>query len=1443
MRRCGLVLGLLSLAFAACSSQPSTKVGKQTATRPSGSESTDFHRPLITTVEIRPDMQAANADDSQRTPNSARAGGAGETRPALLAADLNFQQFASVPLSQGLNLMAEHRYEEALSAFGAINDSVLIPRVKRRMEDEAIAAALADDIEAILEDGNPEEASRLAAKSLELQRFGDTDGADRLVGIKRRADALIAVGLGISGTGSKPTAAGAGLAASEREAFVNRFRREFEDAEQEHNRRLALLALEQVARYAGDDRSKSEYTEFCRKMDQYDLAHARADRLRKDPNRGEEALEALEEASRIWNSASLLDEINDLRFQLLIQRDRVGVADFQVRGEVGIPRAGSLIADQLLGSFKYRFNLLDRTSLNEMVARLKLTSPLTAVDPAVREVGRLTHTRYLVVGTVEPIAGLTLRAQMVDTQSGLIVQTARLVVQNAAELTRQLPQLAGELLVNDADWEVLASQRSKQYAEVRVPPDQVVSYLLPLSQSKPAFSPAPLIPAWPKPPDMSTVHREQLTNFPLPPPIGRVVTLPVIPADRDRRLRGRSVAAAIDLGDNLFYRGQYFEALDQFEYAMSLAPERREVRRRVDRCRTLLPPLKRDSAPADNRPRIAVFDFLTPLNSDSIPPSVGEWMSKSLAPYLISDYQVADQGEMSWWMSRLGITPGELLTDVVARQYLCRALHLRYFLFGSVADFGGIDVTTYLIDAENAFLTGSGRIFVRKPQRGKPYLDKLKLQLKELANKTVMSPEQRRADEIQESDWSLLLNDMQMAVSVPGFPFPSKQCREWLIRQPGNVHLRAIMSDVERAEEIKKIRNDWGTDNSSKQNNIQKTQRQQFELIRDVHSTRLSADRALASLSAADRARFVSRRQQAAAELVQEADRLFDGLAPMAASDVYNAAVGLAASDSVYSQLSNVASQTRLAYQADENKRTFDRANEIRRRLERDIATANQQLAAEQKKLLTELTQREKLTFERDDRESKQLMALAHQLSTNRQFDEALAAVQFSLRLHPSAVDRQFGNQVLLNMARMTTEARGAAAKAELERELIAEDTARESSEATAEKNRKLFAQLVADGERSLREKKYDAADELFQKAKAIYQTDALLADLQDVKAARSHAESPSNSEQRSDTDLHSRSELIQTNLKKAKNAEAGGKFELAVQLLREARSIDPTDASLLVSLAKTQHNGAAARAADWRKREDALRQQTFQRLVQGGTNDLNKDNLPGALLALTEAAAMDSENAYVTTALAETRRRLALEGVLDFDHSRMEQYQNAIRSGRWLLGAGIYEHAGEVFKSLTRTGVAGAAAGDFEDEASHLNSATVSRRHEKSQLKAREFENIEAISRSLDRLYVDLAMGRLDEAAKASMDAVRLDSTDPGVVRALADLLSFQSGIAAASARESQRRQELDNLLKKAGDAFASKKYAEAAKKYESVLIIESDNLDARKGLINAQAAMALPH
>src|SRR5262249_24627877 len=177
----------------------------------------------------------------------------------------------------------------------------------------------------------------------------------------------------------------------------------------------------------------------------------------------EEALDLLRQAAAAWDTPQIKQEIAECTLAIQSRRDRISVADFEVRGDVGLPQAGRTVAEELLPAFKRRFDLVERGQLSKVLDELRLeSSELADNHQARQEVSRLAGVRFLVVGSITPLSGITVQARLVDVHSGLVVQTAKLVAATPEELLRNLSRLAAVLMMSDEQKLAFEQQAAQQ---------------------------------------------------------------------------------------------------------------------------------------------------------------------------------------------------------------------------------------------------------------------------------------------------------------------------------------------------------------------------------------------------------------------------------------------------------------------------------------------------------------------------------------------------------------------------------------------------------------------------------------------------------------------------------------------------------------------------------------------------------------------------------------------------------------------------------------------------------------------------------------------------------------------------------------------------------------------------------------------------------------------
>src|SRR5262249_44730724 len=394
--------------------------------------------------------------------------------------------------------------------------------------------------------------------------------------------------------------------ATDKNEQFQRFRNDYVAARKVNNLRAAALALEQALQFADDADLRKVLDDLHSTLREYHELRGKAADFRKDPTQLDEAISNLKRAAKLWDTTEVEREIDECNLAIQNRRDRLSVASFEIHGDIGIPQAGSFVADELLPFFQSKYDLVERSQLVRIAEELKLTESALADDePGRREVGQLAKARFLVVGCITPIGGITVQARMVEVDSGLIVQTAEITAANADELKQKLPELARMLMMSDEEKQKSQEQQAKDAAPVDVLKLQDNAPIPPPPQPPGPQDPIPnpILFGNPKPPPVGNLNQNQFQQL---QPAPAVLLMPAFPADRDAFVRQRAFWVALQLGDNLFLRGRFREAIWNYQFCLNLFPDQLAVRQRVQQCQLLLPSEPWLLFP---RPRIAIFDF------------------------------------------------------------------------------------------------------------------------------------------------------------------------------------------------------------------------------------------------------------------------------------------------------------------------------------------------------------------------------------------------------------------------------------------------------------------------------------------------------------------------------------------------------------------------------------------------------------------------------------------------------------------------------------------------------------------------------------------------------------------------------------------------------------------------------------------------------------------
>ncbi len=135
-----------------------------------------------------------------------------------------------------------------------------------------------------------------------------------------------------------------------------------------------------------------------------------------------------------------------------ITRHRIAIADFSVKGDVGIRGAGETVPELMLAEFgQERYQLVERSQLSVILNEQDLTMADIVSNPALLRGKKLKGLRYLVLGSVVKLGSLAISARLVDVTTGDMVQTAKITAGNATELQDALGELAKLLQMTPAE--------------------------------------------------------------------------------------------------------------------------------------------------------------------------------------------------------------------------------------------------------------------------------------------------------------------------------------------------------------------------------------------------------------------------------------------------------------------------------------------------------------------------------------------------------------------------------------------------------------------------------------------------------------------------------------------------------------------------------------------------------------------------------------------------------------------------------------------------------------------------------------------------------------------------------------------------------------------------------------------------------------------------------
>jgi tetratricopeptide (TPR) repeat protein len=958
-------------------------------------------------------------------------------------------------LLDALGKMADRNYADALTALQQARDvqdteqvRLEIDKVQKLIDEQKAAEQTRQDVQAVLDDGKADEAAKLAGAG--LQQYGGGDSAAPLAQLKREADALAAAQI------------------DDGAARKARFAREGDDAVRDGNLRAAVISYEQALQAGDDPALRSRLDDVRASVSRYDDQRQRALDLRRDPANLEQSLAALQEAAKAWDTPQVRQDIDECTLALQKRRDRITVADFEVRGDVGIPMAGRTVAENLLPGFRPRFDLVEREQFGKVLDELRLeASYVAASDEARQQVGRLARVRYLVVGSITPLCGITVNARLVEVQTGLVVQTAKLIAADPDDLMRRLPKLALMLQLTD-------EQKIAFEAELAQAPAAVVqpAVIAPVPPPPPLpvpgvvlVAPPPILVFTPRPAPLGGLVVADFDRLPPPPPPDAGGFSLDLFIGRDNPVKSRLLSVSIELGDNLFRRGRYREAQHHFELAFSLSRGQAEISVRLDRCRQLAPPPPPPVVVVAPpvvvvRPRVAIFNFVVDSPPGLVPAGCDNWAADQLAACYAAQYEIIDRGEVCWWMGRLGITMRDVLFDPTARAALAQSLNARFFVFGSMTHTASFDVTTHMMDAQTGAKTGGGFIHVQDH-------NEMKLRMQELVGQTSATPAQAKQLAQAGRDSEKSLNDARKLLQAGKYAEASAAAKAGLQKYPTNVALKSLGAQAD--QQVEKARLETARRQEAAQ--AEASRKQQQELAKQAEAARLRTQQEAKNRDEAGKRAQAAQKQRAFDSLVAQAHAATKAGNAQQAVSLYDSALALKSDPAAAQERDQLKTSAAQAAKAKADAEKTRQQTEANKQRESALAAARAKVEAEKKQREADAAQKQKAQDARDAAELARLIDQAKGFLAKGQYDAAMGAIQTARRLKKSDEVEKLAAQVHDAQAHTEAEKKGQQAKADLDRKLAAEKAARDKADGAGTKER-----AAAEADKARRQADYARA-------------------------------------------------------------------------------------------------------------------------------------------------------------------------------------------------------------------------------------------------------------------------------------------------------------------------------------------------------------------------------
>lgn len=1346
------------------------------------------------------------------------------------------QQLISTKYRKELLLALEHqgdkRYVEAANVLQAVQVTKDTEEVRDQIAkvhglqlEQASLDRILTAIRTVIEQGQLEQAEQLITQALAL--YTDATDAERLLSLQQQTNALLAA--------KNPNTT----------VQLTRHRQQATTAFKEKNLRAALFHFEQLLALRSDAAVQQQADDLRSKLARYDAALEQAIVLRRNPQRLEDALAVYQQAAQIWDTLSVRQELADTQLALEQRCERLAVAMFDTKGNSRLASFGRAVADELLPYFKQRYDLAKRSQTNRIFDELKIEADELLINEQGRnDLSRLIQARYLVVGSVSTVSGITIHARLFDLHTGLVVQTAKVVAPSPEEASKRLGDLAAQLLMTDRQKLAWLQESAKSEIPVAISPQQIAISSLPIYQSDSA---APSLKySTNRPPAFGSLQIEDYERLPTKT-VEEGSSVPLTLVEQERPLRNRLLAVQIELGDYFFATGQPQEALSRYQLARELEPGNLDILARINQCQQHLLPLKLTiSAQPMRRERAAFLHFFVKGETPQFPAELATWAPENLSPYFATACKVVDLGEASWMMARLGLNVNDVLHDPSIRRWLGRALGVRFLIMGCIEHGDYLTVTTLMLDVEQGCETGRGKISVNN-------LREMKLRLPELARLTMLNPADRARleQELAQSETDYVR--AQEAYQHEQYPLALHLSSSLKKRQPLNLRFGWLVSESQdRLRETA-----WELARSQYEQQ-ERTLAQQVTLRRA--ELLLAIDSACRNPATLPTQVLQRLHEQAQKQLLALARSAYQNKDYNKAWQLFDAAQGIRPQDeALLHEIAQARCGRELARTNSAATREAQQNEAERRESELQLAACRQQWQSErqhfQQLQLAKQNQPRKL----DLAESARLLDQAQRLKTQSRFDQAAALLQAASRLNPTDEIDQLLGETLLDQARAEAKSHGAGRLVEWERRLAQESARRKQAEEQARTNSVRYQAALASAQEAELSKNYAEAIAKYQEANKLFASNSVTQRLLAAQSALDQDRERLAQQKQIDEEKARRTAELAQLLASGKAAAQSNKWDIAQAALLKAQGLDAGNIEVAAALSKVEQQKLQAlpsRAqpasldeylAQAKLRSQAKQYEAALALLAAAQKQAPNDQQLLALITETKKLQTTDTEAIVTARKKkEDARRLAVERFEKETTARKQaevarqQAEAALAAKDWKAAEQALKTAKKLTPNDPRLNKLAQQLADGQSVAARQPPQSLHDTDVRARQATKGNQQQGRMGELLKLAQAAIAKKDYDEAEKQLGEALSLDPTNLAVGRVQRELqtarqkeVQSKAAMSAADRKKhdedtARKKTEFARLIKEGKEALASEDLEKATRLFTEAKALNPEDADA---------------